>query len=107
MFRLFQIRVIIMKQTFLTLLLGMILAACASPHTEGQDEAAQQEQTQRRPPTDAEVEQYNAMVEPDERIVCRDEVNLGSNIPVRRCRLIIDIDETSTFHRDQLRRALR
>jgi PBP1b-binding outer membrane lipoprotein LpoB len=100
-----------MQQIILALLLGVILAACASPQTKTQNEmadgSAQQEQSQRRPPTDAEVEQYNAMVEPDERIVCRDEVNVGSNIPVRRCRLIIDIDETSTFHRDQLRRALR
>lgn len=96
-----------MKQLFLAILFGIILTACATPQTEVDGEATQQEQTQRRLPTDAEVEQYNAMVEPHERIVCRDEVNVGSNIPVRRCRLIIDIDETSTFHREQLRRALR
>jgi hypothetical protein len=93
-----------MKQIFFALLFGMMLSACATPPAEV---VAETEQTQRRPPTDAEVEQYNAMVEPHERIVCRDEVNVGSNIPVRRCRLIIDIDETSLFHRDQLRRALR
>ncbi len=60
-----------------------------------------------RPPTPAEVEQYNAMVQPEERIVCRTEVPVGSNIPVRKCRLAVDIDETSVFHREQLRRALR
>lgn len=60
-----------------------------------------------RPPTPAEVEQYNAMVQPEERIVCRTEVPIGSNIPVRKCRLAVDIDETSVFHREQLRRALR
>jgi hypothetical protein len=58
-------------------------------------------------PTPAEVEQYNAMVPPEERIVCRSEIPVGSNIPVRKCRLMSDIDETSTFHREQLRRALR
>lgn len=61
----------------------------------------------RRPPTPAEVEQYNAMVQPEERIVCRSEVPIGSNIPVRKCRLVVDIDETSAFHREQLRRVLR
>jgi len=60
-----------------------------------------------RPPTPAEVEQYNAMVQPEKRIVCRTEVPVGSNIPVRKCRLAVDIDETSNFHREQLRRALR
>jgi hypothetical protein len=60
-----------------------------------------------RMPTPAEVEQYNAMVPPEERIVCRSEIPVGSNIPVRKCRLMSDIDETSTFHREQLRRALR
>ncbi len=60
-----------------------------------------------RPPTPAEVEQYNAMVQPEERIVCRTEIPIGSNIPVRKCRLAVDIDETSVFHREQLRRALR
>jgi hypothetical protein len=75
-----------------------LAAACVAPG----------EQTQRsRLPTDAEVEQYNASVEPEERIVCRSEVPVGSNIPVRKCRLILDIDETTVFHRDQLRRALR
>lgn len=74
-----------------------ILAGCVAPG----------EGNFRRPPTPAEVEQYNAMVAPEERIVCRSEVPIGSNIPVRKCRLAVDIDETSAFHREQLRRALR
>lgn len=60
-----------------------------------------------RVPTPAEVEQYNALVPPEERVVCRSEIPVGSNIPVRKCRLISDIDGTSTFHREQLRRVLR
>lgn len=69
------------------------------------EEASQRQAS--RMPTPAEVEQYNAMVPPEERIICRSEVPVGSNIPVRKCRLMSDIDETSTFHREQLRRALR
>lgn len=69
------------------------------------EEASQRKAS--RMPTPAEVEQYNAMVPPEERIVCRSEIPVGSNIPVRKCRLMSDIDETSTFHREQLRRALR
>jgi hypothetical protein len=34
-------------------------------------------------PTDAEVAQYNASVEPEERIVCRRETPVGSNVPRR------------------------
>lgn len=80
--------------------LSLGLAACQST---GESQPA----AQRRLPTDAEVEQYNATVPPEERIVCRNEIPVGSNIPVRKCRLIVDIDETSHFHREQLRRALR
>lgn len=63
-------------------------------------------QPEQRLPTDAEVEQYNASVAPEERIICRIETPIGSNIPKRVCRLVVDIEETSTFHRDQLRRSL-
>jgi hypothetical protein len=78
----------------------LTLGACLTP-----EQAA--ERNTRRPPTPAEVEQYNAMVPPEERIVCRNEIPVTSNIPVRKCRLVSDIDETSLFHREQLRRALR
>jgi hypothetical protein len=80
------------------LILVAILSSCVSP---GESEPY------RRLPTPAEVEQYNASVPPEERIICRTEIPVGSNIPVRKCRLAVDIDETSTFHREQLRRALR
>ena len=62
---------------------------------------------QERMPNDAEVAQYNASVPPEERIVCRNETPTGSNVPRRVCRYLRDIDATSKFHRDQLRRALR
>jgi len=58
-------------------------------------------------PTDAEVEQYNALVDAREKIICRQETKIGTNIPKRVCRRIVDIEETSAFHKDQLRRALR
>lgn len=57
--------------------------------------------------TDAQVEQYNAQVAPEERIVCREETPVGSNIPRRVCRRVLDIQETSSFHREQLRNVLR
>ena len=60
-----------------------------------------------RLPTDAEVDQYNALVEAEDRIVCREETQIGSNIPARVCRLVRDIEETSQFHREQLRNVLR
>jgi hypothetical protein len=88
------------KSVVAALLSCFLLGACLTA-----EEAA--ERTQRRPPTPAEVEQYNAMVPPEERIVCRNEIPVGSNIPVRKCRLLADIDETSLFHRQQLRNALR
>ncbi|MDA8617463.1 hypothetical protein N9M23_04250 [Gammaproteobacteria bacterium] len=61
----------------------------------------------RKLPTDAEVAQYNASVTPDERIVCRLETPLGTNVPRRLCRYIRDIEATSRFHREQLTRVLR
>ena len=69
--------------------------------------AGEQDQAVRRLPTDAEVEQYNAQVAPEERIVCRDETPLGTNIPQRKCRYLRDMEETSRFHREQLRNILR
>ncbi len=61
----------------------------------------------RRLPTDAEVEQYNASVPPEERIVCRSETQVSSNIPRRVCRRVVDMEETSRFHREELRRVLQ
>ena len=57
-------------------------------------------------PTDAEVEQYNARVAPEDRIVCRLEKPVGTYIAKRVCRLQGDVDATSSLHRQQLRRVL-
>ena len=57
-------------------------------------------------PTDAEVEQYNARVAPKDRIVCRHEKPVGTYIAKRVCRLQVDVDATSSLHRQQLRRVL-
>ena len=84
--------------TVILLIALLVLSGCAVPPEEVQ---------QTRLPTDAEVEQYNASVEPDDRIVCREEVRVGTNIPERVCRLVRDVEETSTFHREQLRNVLR
>ena len=89
-----------MKFRFIPVLFVLTLSACAVL------EPTEEQQT-RRLPTDAEVEQYNASVTPDERIVCRDETKVGTNIPVRVCRLVRDVEETSAFHREQLRNVLR
>ena len=61
----------------------------------------------RKLPSDAEVAQYNASVEPNERIVCRRETPVGTNVPRRLCRYIRDMEDTSRFHREQLKRVLR
>ena len=61
----------------------------------------------RQLPTDAEVEQYNASVVPEDRIVCRKERPVTSNILKRVCRYVRDVEETSAFHREQLRQVLR
>ena len=89
-----------MKTPSLLVVVSVILVACAVP-------PQQVAETQHRLPTDAEVEQYNASVDPDDRIVCRDETRVGTNIPERVCRLVRDVEETSTFHREQLRNILR
>ena len=57
-------------------------------------------------PTDAEVEQYNSRVAPEDRIVCRHEKPVGTYIAKRVCRLQVDVDATSSLHRPQLRRVL-
>lgn len=74
-----------------------LLAACA---------VSEPTQAPQRLPTDAEVEQYNASVPASEHIVCRQETSIKSRIPRRVCRKVRDIAETSSFHRDQLRRVL-
>jgi len=60
-----------------------------------------------RMPTDAQVEQYNASVPPQERIVCREEVQITTHIPRRSCHLIVNIEEDSAFTRSELIRAIR
>ncbi len=81
-------------------ILLLALTACASPPPDETREV-------QRLPTDAEVEQYNAQVAPEDRIVCRAETPVGSNIPVRRCYRAREIEEISRFHREQLRNVLR
>lgn len=87
-----------MAKPIFALLLMLLLHACANNPVDSNTP---------RLPTDAEVEQYNASVPADEHIVCRDEIPVGTNIPRRKCRYLRDIQKTSTFHREQLRRALQ
>lgn len=60
-----------------------------------------------RMPTDAEVEQYNASVPPEEQIVCREEIPVTTYISRRICRLAIDMEEDSAFTRSEIIRAIR
>jgi hypothetical protein len=46
-------------------------------------------------------------VSPEERIVCREEVPVGSFIPRRVCRLQAHMDSTSDEIRTELRRVLQ
>lgn len=80
--------------------LFLALVSCVSPNSEEVREI-------QRMPTDAEVEQYNAKVTPEERIVCRNEVPVGTNIPQRRCYFVQELEEIGRFHRRQLRNVLR
>lgn len=86
-----------LRSAALTLIFAIMLGACVAPDPNSPEP---------RQPTDAEVEQYNASVAPEERIVCRREIPVGSNIPKRLCRLVKDVEDTSQFHREQLRRVL-
>lgn len=79
-------------------ILALSLAACLGPPG-----TAKTQQT----PTDAEVESYNARVDPDERIICRTETPVGSFIPRRVCRLQAAVDSASDQTRTELRRVLR
>lgn len=84
---------------YMNLAVCLWLASCTAPSAESGATP--------RLPTDAEVEQYNATVSAEERIVCRDEVPVGSYIPQRTCRLVRDMQEISRFQREQLRNVLR
>ncbi len=57
-----------------------------------------------RMPTDAELEQYNASVEPEDRIECRLEKPLGSRISQRVCRRVSSIEEVSDLTQREWRR---
>lgn len=60
-----------------------------------------------RMPTDAEVEQYNASVPPEKRIVCREENPVETYISRRVCRLVADLENESKLTRSELMRFLR
>ena len=98
----FSLRILVgQSATRLLVPLLALLAGCSSVLSENGEP-----QPRRRLPTDSEVEQYNAQVEPEERIVCRDETRVGTNIPQRTCRYIRDMEETSRSTREQLRNIL-
>jgi hypothetical protein len=69
------------------------LVACTLPERE-----------QQRMPTEAEIEQYNASVEPDDRIICRDEKPVGTRISQRICRRAGTIEEVSDLSQREWRR---
>lgn len=91
-----------LNKVFLSSLAILYLSSCAI----SEEEAAARD-SRNNYPTDAEVEQYNASVDPSEHIVCRNEKPVGSHIPIRVCRKVADLDETTRHHRSELRRALR
>jgi hypothetical protein len=84
----------------LAISLLLVITSCSLPPPDETREV-------QRLPTDAEVEQYNAQVAPEDRIVCRVETPVGSNIPIRRCYRAREIEEVGRFHREQLRNVLR
>jgi hypothetical protein len=89
-------------KTFLAGTVMLVLVNCAATT----DDSGPRVVT--RLPTDAEVEQHNALVnDPGNRIVCRDETAVGTNIPKRKCHVVRDLQNISTFHRQELKRALR
>ena len=62
------------------------------------------ERQSKRMPTEAEIEQYNASVEPEDRIICRNEKPFGSRITQRVCRRSGKIDEISDLSQREWRR---
>ncbi|MEQ8313437.1 MAG: hypothetical protein RL839_09755 [Gammaproteobacteria bacterium] len=74
--------------------LALVLAGCSvDPNREAP-----------RMPTDAEIEQYNASVEAEDRIICRDEKPVGSRISQRVCRRAGAIEEQSALSQREWRR---
>lgn len=90
------------KKLILNVVMIASLGACAASDSETDDGP----RVVTRLPTDAEVEQHNALVDPVDRIACADEVPVGSNIPRRNCWLVRDRQENSIFQREQLRNVL-
>ncbi len=80
------------------LLIGIMMTACLGPSGSVHQPVT---------PTDAEIEAYNASVSPEERIVCREEVPVGSYIGRRVCRFQSQIDSSTDELRGELRRVLQ
>lgn len=76
-----------------TALAASVLTACTMP-----------ERQESREPTEAEIEQYNASVVPEERIVCRMEKPVGTRISQKICRRAGNIEEVSALHQREWRR---
>ena len=62
------------------------------------------EREEPRLPTEAEIEQYNASADPEDRIICRDEKPFGSRISQRVCRRAGDIEDVSDLSQREWRR---
>ncbi len=74
-------------------LAASVLTACTMP-----------ERKETRMPTEAEIEQYNASVEPEDRIICRDEKPVGTRITQTVCRRAGYIEEVSALSQREWRR---
>ncbi len=58
-------------------------------------------------PTDAELEQYNATVDPEDRIICAEETPVGTRIPQRTCRRAGNIEDTADLTQREFNRIIR
>lgn len=66
--------------------------------------AADMERQTTRLPSEAEIEQYNAAVAPEDRIICRNEKPFGTRISQKVCRRAGAIEEVSALSQREWRR---
>ena len=86
-----------MKNVFILLTLIIFITSCVTANDGKKTYTAEEL-------TEEQILKYNAKVEEDKRIVCRNEKPLGSNIAVRKCYTVAELKKREENDKENLRR---
>tara|TARA_B100001939_G_scaffold272528_1_gene240302 strand:+ start:334 stop:627 length:294 start_codon:yes stop_codon:yes gene_type:complete len=86
-----------MKNIFTLFIITILISSCVTTNDGKKTYTAEEL-------SEEQISKYNAKVEEDKRIVCRNEKPLGSNIATRKCYTVAELKKREENDKENLRR---